>query len=833
VQTLAQKLDRGEFRDVDHYSRRVVSPPTSVLFFCAHLHAVGKRAEANALVAKLFSDPATATATLADALNVLADMRYMSALAALAKTNDWASLRDTVSKLRTEFGLRWRKDAGTAILLERLDARAKGIPELAGEGITDAQRALARELAESGWDEVITMPSVFWLLPRTQEKRSLAPPTLADRVLGCGVETLPLLVALADDETLTPSTQHNEYYGWSMPSEGDRGKLIYNTMPRPQTRGELATGLLQRVVPDSGRSERRRRGGSEPTDEQPLKLRATALYEQLRGKDTAGIVQFYLTHESEAARHMMLSALVGRSDAAAYAQGIETALLAMDASDLHTSYLVKCGETARPFAQQLLAATRKRLAELRTPAPAPADDGDGALFRESSDDNAKQRIRELTGACKEIEEFLSDKPLEERLKEISVGASADDLPSAFYQRVAKMAPQTIVPTILKAAIAAPTAEKTANLLSIGTRIAYYGGWQLDGEEDQGDPFAIPPHSTRSAVGKPEYDPTPDRALWDALLADARTHTRADAYGSGLGNASVAATAASLLETLCLRGRDDRPEPPDDGDRLPIERLNRIAVAQARAILEGRPAEAMPEPEASVGTAVAARLAAVETAGVAKFLDSLTDSEYLALVRHAKNDATVRSRFAPLATAIRSFEGAPEGFPLVAGKPLTVDAIQAVVDWAKATASAGKSLLVTFSRGASAADGFVGMAVPISKNDLRGSLGSSTDEGQPSATIQAFVMGSDVNGYATWQVAVKTKPPTAADPEALAVIADMRSATDFWKAVETILTDKDFDPFSNVAFRFMILQPRDPKEKRDDEEDDVDDDNLIDFPADPF
>lgn len=836
AKTLAKMLDQGEIRHADYFGGDSLDLPTVALFFSAHLHAVGKREEANALATKLFADPTVASITLANALNALATVQYDAALDTLAKTNDWAFLRDTVARLRAKFGVRWSLDAGAALLLERLEARIQGVPEPKGDGLTDAQRALARELADRPWIEPESAP-VFWLLPEPPEQPPPESTSLKHRILVGGVETLPLLIALLDDETLTPGTSDGGDR-WNARDEDEDlepAERTYRHMKRPTTRGELAHMLLARVLPAEDESSDAASDDAEEVEAVSFRDQATALYAQLRGKDTTEIVRFYLGHKRKAAREQILEALIEHADLARYAADVETALLELETEHggPHVQYLAERGAAARPFAERLLAKLRVRLAELETPPPKPTTTSTeteslfGAGSQDRDTESQRRLLKDHVTAC---EELLSDKTLDDHLKEI-LGGQAAHAPSHrfFFDRLAKVSPQETTPTLLKAAIAASTAEKAAEVLGIPIRMArwrLYGGARRYGR-----------HGDAAKQAMAAYDPEPDRALWEVLLADNRTPAN-----GGLWARSVAHGAAKTLHSLC--GDIESGPGVANLERLPAARVERLWIAQARKLAAGTAFKDLPpmviEPAPGVAETLASRLAAVDAGETAAFLERLTDTEYLALVRRTDDDPATRARFAPLARRVRAVHDAPTDFPVKAGDELSVEAVQTVVEWAKTAARAKQSWTVRLSRECAPADGFAVMVAPPSPGDGMGYGSPRLENRKSNAQVHATVRADHDYTSEVWDVPNEEPPPDSPAPakgeadDALPEIVESprrgggRRPGDLWKALAPVFADKDFNPFSVVEISIAIYQPTPPDGAKDEKGEDDDAEGILDF-----
>ncbi len=236
--------------------------------FAYHIHRKGHAKEANLILGHIFRLAGDSRLVVQQAADLVGAGQYGQAFQDFQKTRDWGRFSKTLLDLLAKMPSSWDQ----ALLVKKLSdavalrAAMKEPPAITGEGLTDEDRALARELAEPGKDDegFVAVFAGMWITGGTGETPTDA--GVMDRIRARKIKAFSLLLALAKDDTLTPFSVNSR--SWMGPfhrpgatglESGSREDLFitYQLMCRPATRGEFAQSLLRAVV--AGNQTRRLR----------------------------------------------------------------------------------------------------------------------------------------------------------------------------------------------------------------------------------------------------------------------------------------------------------------------------------------------------------------------------------------------------------------------------------------------------------------------------------------------------------------------------------------------------------------------------------------------
>lgn len=845
--TASKSEGRGELFGEDSSSsgRRHLEELQGPLFLLAtHAWRHGRTNEANRIAAGLFAAAGDPRKVILAAVNHLADEQYAQAFDQFNGSRDWVAFQSDLGNLLLRFPKGWKKRAGVAMLASNVAARVTGsAPEVAGEGVTEADKALARDLAA-----VKTAPEgdVFGSLWLLDPPTTNAAADVFERLAARKADAIPLLAALVDDGWLLPFGQDflQRWGGysssWSSDDDADqKARQIYEQLNRPVTRGDIALKLLRQIVIAGDNSY-------EIARKSPDEIRTLALeFHKAHGTESPiQLARLYFAEGSSEQRQAAAELLLESSDtndmALIEAQLADSSKVG-EHSTLLRQYVMARGVAARPLIQALAVELG---VETNAPAVKPA-------AKPNAKPNAEETAREDHGRGqyerKEIKELLalvSDQSLESLLADVASGkAQSSTTRQVIAQRLGQGDREAALTAVLQAATKATNAAIRATLIgytrSMRNRSDYFmmGGYRS---------------SMRHANAKP-WQPllAKNQAQWAVLLADDRR------IAEGTTSATVAEAAAEAVETLyaapASHSETEAVEPPDEEtaesagadeddesqvafhsgassymmayyQREPSpELLASVLGARGRAFMLDRAkarvggtaetalapypkADTVKPPRRKELTAQLTAATGMDAAGaVTKALDALTLDERLWLASSLDHNTNLNSRLVPLSLRIVDVTG-PDGDAGVAalasawkGRMLERKTVQAAVDFVQAGLKTGKPCFVTVNRQPS----FDGVTIQIqSTAEVGKNAGGLMYYARLAKGLAPAVVGVIEGSTAVWpltpEIVTAASPATKGGSEVDALLAEAladvkadaaRSAIHqqdrFWKAIESL------------------------------------------------
>jgi hypothetical protein len=259
---------------------RYWDPHGGLFLFAAQLHNKGLKDDANKIAALLFKLGKSKRQVLLGALNALADAQYNAVYLQFSQDHDLQKFSDNITPLLKRYTVGWQKAPGIIKLQTLLQE------QLSGKKVTAAYKKLTvaeKKLADAMLTEKLEpFGNKLWLLPpqvkskisklaspkTATAKNSKAVKSMAETkstviadITARGMAAVPMLIKLLDDNRFVmtsknrftrTSTRYNDYGMFGRGSDnGDdisRANRIFNRMPRPMTRGEVAKFLLQSII---------------------------------------------------------------------------------------------------------------------------------------------------------------------------------------------------------------------------------------------------------------------------------------------------------------------------------------------------------------------------------------------------------------------------------------------------------------------------------------------------------------------------------------------------------------------------------------------------------
>ena len=829
--------------------RRLEELQGPLFLLATHAWRNGRTNEANRIAAGLFAAVGDPRKVILAAVNHLADEQYEQAFDRFSGSHDWAVFQADLASLLQRYPKGWHKRAGVALLASNVAARATGsAPEIAGEGVTDADKALARDLAA-----VTTMPlwdafGSLWLLDPPTTNASA---DVFERLAARRTAAIPMLAALADDGWLLPFgrdfLQHWGGYSGSWGSDDDaeqKARQVYDQLNRPVTRGDIALQLLRQIVIAGDNSY-------EIARKSPDEIRTLALeFHKAHGSESPiQLARLYFAEGSSEQRQAAAGMLLESSDTNDMAL-IETQLAdsakVNEHSTLLRQYVMARGAAARPLIQALAAELG---VETNAPAVKPAAKANVAP-------NAEETAREDHGrgqyerkVIKELLALVSDQSLESVLAQMAAGKPQSSATRGLLgQRLMQGDRDAALTALLDAALKATNGDIKATMISSAQSMRRYSG-----------DFTIRSmQMARSAAPAKPWKPVlaKHQAQWAALLADnqhsvdgassATVAERAaeaveELYAAPAAPAATEATEAPAEETAEPADSNDGNDEEDDSPQAAFHSggssymmayyqrepspamLNGVLGTRGRAFVLARAkarvagtaaalpaypkADAVKAPRRKELTALVTAAAASGDAGaIAKALEALTLDERLWLASALDRHTNLNARLVPFSLRIVDVTG-PAGDAGVAalaaawkGKTLEKKTVQAAVDYELASLKAGAPRHVWVLRHPSF-DGVSLWIQPVSEA-IKG-LGNLTYYTREAKGLLPAVVGILNGSTAIWPLtpeAVPAEAPAAgkgvsevdallaealADVKADAARSAVRQQERFWKAVDAV------------------------------------------------
>lgn len=784
-----------------------------------HFHRRGYTNEANAIVGQLFEAAGDPRKVLVQGMSHLADSRYSGAYDAFLKDGNWETFGKELDTLLAKFATSWKTAPAAKRLADRVNQQLAQpqVPPLVGEGLTDEDKALALELATAR----LPTPSPYnhyggsgqlWILP------AVAPafryPGMPDgkgdtnvvsRIKKRGMKSIPLLLALLKDDTLTrmdmQSVRGNSGYSRSyFSSDGDQlGEeqinQMYESMRRPASRSDIAFFLLQSVLPQKEEQMQRRQ---EPMGRDELAEECKTWCEANKNKTPLELARLYGQEGNQEQQRAGMQYLVKKgTDAdmeAIEKRFLESSNPAMNAGVVQ-EYVQARGEKAKAFLEKYEARVNEK-----------ASAGSDEMF------NDKQFKKMAKQQLKYLKNMVTFKPPKELLAEVAAGTKTiNEISQGFYQGIAKEKTDDVLTMVLDAALNAKDAATCRDLLYMAAAAGRArGGMEeevaTDGED--GEAAQAPSEPPKLQIAK-------HADAWKKLLAD----TRSLSDGIGGGPVTVGDAAATMINTVY--GQDERvPYAMRPRTYTALgKRTSGIYRARAEALLAGKKGAELPQfPSLTDITdeqkkAVVEKIMKTAEASLAQTVSALSPNELVALSVSVPKDAKLKAKLVPVANKVQAVSGDVElaadvkELESAKGKAMNKETVDRLLALCRKLTAAGKVVSCTANR-LSGLDGIeitVRQTRPQSKEYAAlvesGVLGGA----EPTADISGTVADSACHGAAVWPMdtpatAEAAKKPAAGEDEKLldaAVVeaeaqikADgVKSQSEFWKAVEQFCAGK--------------------------------------------
>lgn len=557
-----------------------------LLIFATQLYQSGHPAEANRLAESLFNLGASPESVIDSAVDLLAARDLASVTDEFFARKDWAAYERDLRALAMRYPRGWQAFPSVQMLLpavaDRVSRRVPAKPIIEGiplnsEAVAALDAALHEEkkapddgavtryAKEHGISMEQLTPEVrsriaemlagnnrarssgHWLIeepPGESEKDSWS------RLKKLGVEALPALAAVADDETLTfsrnSSSGRSSYFSNRNESAADQALSAYQSMDRPLSRGELARRLLISALPGENLEE---------SDSQALVSNAMAFWKAHQKKSRLELLLVFLA-EGDSSQKQTASMLLAEMPDEAARQAFEK--YALESEDMASTldavpiYLKLHKTAAKDFFTRYSEAFKFQF--------------EGADLDEISGGYEIKVAGGVDKYLKKLSRFVSG----ESPRKLLLALAKAEKPNvqqinSLSQTVQESSPDQFVPLFLEAAVAATSVE---------TRSAFLTASYTRKHRERADPEAK----------KETPIPSAQIANWTVLLEDERP----TAYGG-----AIQQLAATMLEQLHSPGSLERAYlinllDPRAGSEL--------MLARAKDRTAGKSPTPLPDPE---------------------------------------------------------------------------------------------------------------------------------------------------------------------------------------------------------------------------------------------
>ena len=635
------------------------------LFLTAyHCHRKGLTAEANQILKIVFQEAGDSRKVIQQALNQVANAQYQEIYQAFNRSGDWAQFSASLEKLLTRFPNNWG-----APLVKRLAAQVgkraalKEPLPVAGEGLTDEDKTLARELIDQKSASVpygvATIGSVvFWIIGNPQMSMYLETDSALGKIVKRKIRSVPLLIALLKDDTLTSiglqggsnqSRMHHQTR--ETPISDDEIEMMYQSLPRPMSRGEIAKWLLAPLV----LSQEEQYSGQQP-DMDSIQQKGLQWYAKNKDKTDSELVRFYLTDGNELQKQAAIGVLVS-SEKEEDVKSVEKYFMESKNSynDLNYAqqYATRRGAKAREFVEKYVAKMKA------TPPTMPGLENSGM-----DEAGKKQMAEHVERTLAILTELVSDQTAESILAELSSGKTAwsmekwQQMYAPLSKKLAAEKPEKALTLLLNASLKTQDTLLISQLLTLVSQLnqlqqfAAAAGGMLP-EEDGDEPAAKPsPEAAPAANLKVETHAD----AWKKLLADQREVIQEQTAIFGIPSSTVAQSSGGAMETLY-----GEKGIPNYQRHMNMAKLGKkvwdLYRMRGEARLAGKTEDQLPPfPSADRvtdprRTQLKERLMGMESGDLPKALNALSLDEQLALNEILPGDEKLNAKLAPLANTI--------------------------------------------------------------------------------------------------------------------------------------------------------------------------------------
>lgn len=772
-----------------------------IFIFAALAHRKGLSDQASALVDALFARAEDPREIILRGIDHLADQQYEDIFAEWEQDDDWSAYHERLTALLERFRVGWHMAPAVERLRTLVEFRMNQPEPPDVDGLSEEDQTLADMLAEAESPPRYRQHG-FWIFPESGAPTRAAAwmQATTNHVLQLikerGRDSIPLLLALLDDEYLTSMTL-NRVSGVSMgqptrrQGELDDAQLqrMFDSLKRPALRSDVARVLLAIVVQEEEHTNYSRLSIEELRiavedwldrfDEMSLvEVARTYLLEGTPDQRTAAGLHLLLSQDEEQIRYVE--------------EIIRDAADPVDIAQVVLLYSRVRGTDSHELVKEYIEELRVSLEHL---------DGRRAWQKQQY-----QRV------LSQLEDVVSGKTVENYLE--SVLAGEETLSLATLSRLAGREPiRRVVDTLLTTAAETDDAQLRGDL---ATALLYHELW---GQSQFAMPMDVDLPVAEEA-GPWMVDDFADQ--WAVLLDDERP-------SAGTGMSMIAPVNLRAAQAMFILQVDQETihrywqymSRAGSHSYPPL-----IAWAKARLHDENTPS---PEPPSETDvdeerlTELRATLMETETDEIPARLDSFTPAEILALYDIMEDDVALARHLVPVAnriSAVRAFDPDEVDDALNArlkGQSLGPDLVEIIIEALREKAAEGRPIMFTVYRGL-ALDG-VHVQYGLQQKGMQMYELETPRDKEPHITGYLHAPGISPVPV-RWPLDGKTDEPETED-EPMGLLDEMlveldermdhateKGREDFWNGLEK-LTTADISPLRHGAIVLRAVLPPSP------------------------
>ncbi len=779
----------------------------SQFLFAFNIYRKGHAKEANQILGLLFQLSGDSRKVVQQALNQVAGAQQSQAYETFIQSHDWKQYAASLEALLAR-APSWSQAPAVMRLLEAIKKRVamKDPPPVVGEGLTEEDQKLARELVTSAKDENVSLDEYrgYWIVKGgggdMQDGSALG------RIVARGVKSFPLLMALLKDETLTPVTTLSSWSGRTRYYDVNDGMqteeeilAAYEAMARPASRADIARTLIGAIVLD----ERQMNNGEGAVADDLLK-KSKAWYALNANKTTLEILRACLSDASPSRKYVAINSLTasGKEEDAVFLEKyfLESKDPGADLN-LINGYIVKRGSKAKEFLDKYLALLKSK----------PSSTENIRMDEESRKRMDEQREKTIAM----LKEMVSGKNAEAVIAEMLAQTkkwdykTCNESGAVLSTKLAAEKPSKALTLLLDAALKAQDGLLATQLLGIASRVNMLKSQGAVYDPETGEEIGVAEDPAASS------EAPPDAALkveahagqWKKLLAiqspldQGQGASAEDTWTVGqysgfimeglYGGVQQDMQMWSVLGQLGKRGWDVfrlRGEARLDGkseDQLPPFPSAAHVTAEQRAALK-------------------AKLSGLNGEALVKAMPALSMDEQLALGEILAGDEALNGKLVPLASVIRNvrvetddaaLKQLCEGFK---GKSFDRKMIEDLVEHSKRLVKEGKPAMLMVSR----TGDLQGYDIKSFKGDQIAEMyfsGYGNKQSMLTVTALGRGGGTTVSSNATWMVdsAAAAKPAQVKTNEVAKASSPLKD-----DLLETTVEEQDY---SSGAYAQMFVQ----------------------------
>ena len=478
---------------------------SELMLFATHIYSKGYTNEANEIAEILFSLSNDRRKPLKQALNALADVQYDKTIDSFFAGGTWEEMIKDVELLTDRFGGMWNYGMAARHLVKNAKERnTEGALTNIPATLTEKEQTIVQQLANAASTTPKTRNRHYsnnnlWILspPKiTDEKDS----HIIDRIKAQGMESVPLLLALLDNNYLTRidfqsiKNSRSYYYSNSDSTSEEMVMRQYSSMRRPAALSDIASYLLKSLIINE---KDEYSWNSTPMDTEDIRIAAAEWYEANKEKNTHQLARFYLSNGNSSQKRMAVQKLIKTGEEKDIT-AIEDHFLNTDSrsmfmdSALLTEFVSSRGAKATDFVAKYETHARKQLQK----------------NKDSNFQNTGMK-RQVDKTIVDLKEILLAKTAEEILDEVLSGSNTlTTVGTSLKRDLAKRKQTEAVSLLLNAAIKAEDSETSSRLINMTSlsNTQRYGPFDSNEDDDTDDEIKISDHAEQ----------------WRKLLSDTRS-----------------------------------------------------------------------------------------------------------------------------------------------------------------------------------------------------------------------------------------------------------------------------------------------------------------------